>query len=122
MTFATFRCDPRIDVEEVVNRALEKAMLRFDQGRPVKFRTFLRRILICELANAWRQRRKDLTMCVPWEDHIDAIDEAQSRRWALRETRELLDTVLARLPDEDRRLLYWKYEEGCTFEEISERL
>jgi RNA polymerase sigma factor (sigma-70 family) len=121
MAFAASRGARFPDAEDAVNTALCKAMLRFEPARGSKFKTFLAFILNCELANVWRRFCQDVEVLVPLDAGIDPIDEAECERRARREAKELLDLALGQLPEEDRQILLWRYDNELTYEEISQR-
>jgi DNA-directed RNA polymerase specialized sigma24 family protein len=122
MAIAEQKWGTRINVAAAVNSALCKAMLRFDPARGVKFRCFLAFILHCELVSAWRQECKYCALFVPLSDHFDAVDEAAGSPTAFGELQEWLESALSQLSDEDRRLIYLRYEKELNFEEISKLL
>ena len=109
------------DPESVVSAALFKTMQRFDPVKG-KFRSLMYRIVSFALIDAYRKERMARARCQPLSDEQDKPD-ATASAWAdLRESREWLFAALALLSDEDQTLLYWKYQQDLTYEELSQAL
>ena len=109
------------DPESVVSTALLKTMQRFNPVKG-KFRNLMYRIVSYSLIDAYRKERMACARCQPLSDEQEKPD-ATASAWAdLRESREWLLTALALLSDEDQKLLYWKYQQDLTYEELSQAL
>ncbi|HXX20836.1 MAG TPA: sigma-70 family RNA polymerase sigma factor [Candidatus Acidoferrum sp.] len=119
------------DVEDVAQQVFLKAYLgirRFDQR--AAFSTWLYKIAVNE---CWDYLRKRKVRPLVYEadlseeqvsrlDGIVSADRPPERPGARAETREILDRMLATLPEQDRQLLVLKEIEGFSVQELAEIL
>jgi len=119
------------DVEDVAQQVFLKAYLgirRFDQR--AAFSTWLYKIAVNE---CWDYLRKRKVRPLVYEadlseeqvsrlDGIVSADRPPERPGARAETREILERMLATLPEQDRQLLVLKEIEGFSVQELAEIL
>ena len=115
------------DVEDVSQDVFVRLYYSLDQLRAVEvFEPWLYRLTVNAAYDYLRKRRRsnDLRMADISEEQVVAADAAESgKRDAARreqaESRELLESVLAQVSDEDRVLLTLKEVQGLSLRELS---
>lgn len=129
---------PRVDrnetlAREVVQATLVKALRRIDswRGEAALF-TWLCQICRNEITDQLRSERRRRAVVVPIDDDeelravLEAVESPPAadplRNASAEEVRQLVHTVLDRLPGRYGEALEWKYVEGHSVEEIGQKL
>jgi RNA polymerase sigma-70 factor (ECF subfamily) len=108
----------------------QRDFARFSGSSADELRAWLRQLLVHNLANFARgyrrtgKRRLDREAAADdrgWQD-LSADTPSPSGRAMARERDEALERALARLPEDYRRVLVLRYQEGRPFEEIGRRM
>jgi RNA polymerase sigma-70 factor (ECF subfamily) len=106
----------------------------FDGTSDDELRAWLRRLLLNNLANFARRYHADKRRAareVPLQPadssatpggRVPADTPSPSGQAAANEQTDAVQQALARLPDDYRQVLLWRYQEQCSFEEIAQRL
>jgi RNA polymerase sigma-70 factor (ECF subfamily) len=128
---------PKVGASDLVQESVVEARRdfgRFRGGTEGELRAWLRRILRHNLADARRRFVEAGCRRVRLEEPLDAGGSTRLRhqlvadtpappeRAAAREQEETLQAALARLPEDYRRVLALRYDEGRSFAEIAEAL
>jgi RNA polymerase sigma-70 factor (ECF subfamily) len=112
----------------------QRDFAQFHGASAAELRAWLRRLLVNNLANFTRLYRgtdkRDLGREVALEAGAPGVADPGLAAEALspsgeavaNEQAESVGAALARLPDDYREVLVWRYQEGRSFEEIGERL
>jgi RNA polymerase sigma-70 factor (ECF subfamily) len=128
---------PKVGASDIVQESVVEARQDFAcfRGRtPAALLAWLRGILHHNLADARRRYQEAARRQLHREESLDAGDGAELRaklvadtpsppeRAAAREQQEALEAALARLPEDYRRVLALRYDEGRSFAEVAAAL
>jgi RNA polymerase sigma-70 factor (ECF subfamily) len=110
----------------------QRDFARFQGTTPEEWRAWLRRLLLNNLADFTRRYRatakRGAAREVPLDDSggpaedLEGGDTPASDRAVAREETEEFHAALARLPDEYRQVIFLRYQEQLSFEEVGGRL
>jgi RNA polymerase sigma-70 factor (ECF subfamily) len=123
---------------DLVQETFLEAFRDFAQFRgssEAELRGWLRRLLLNNLANFTRRFRDADKRCVEREVPLQGDDSSRDLREGIatdaptpseeaaeQERALAVERVLARLPEDYRQVLLWRYREGLSFEEMARRL
>jgi RNA polymerase sigma-70 factor (ECF subfamily) len=132
--------DPRLHAKAGVSDLVQTTFLeaqrdfaRFQGKTEAELLAWLRRMLRNNVANFrrwWRKDRRRADREVPLASDTSDISTvalpapalSPSKQAIQEEQVESLRRAIERLPEDHRRVIVWRYEEGCSFEEIGRRL